>query len=66
MFGFEVLSLDEVASSNIEGGFAESITVDILWLDGGDIASVAWNFRYRLSLVDRLEFLVNLSGDMSE
>jgi hypothetical protein len=63
---FEVLSLDEVASSNIECGFPESIAVNIFRLDGGHIASIAWNFRYRLALVEGLEFFVYLSGDVSE
>lgn len=62
----EVLTFDEVASANIESGFAEGVAVNIFRLDGGDVARIAWNFRYRLALVEGLEFFVNLSGDVSE
>ena len=62
----EVLTFDEVASSNIESGFTECVAVDIFGFDGGDVAGVSGDLGDGFGLLDGLDFIVDFFGDVAE
>lgn len=62
----EVLTFDEVASADIESGFAEGVAVYVFGLDGGDVAGVSGDLGDGFGLLDGLDLIVDFFGDVPE
>jgi len=65
IFCLEVLALHEVAIADVERGFAEGAAVEVFRLDPLHVARIAWYFADIVLLLDGLELIVDLLGDMS-
>jgi hypothetical protein len=62
VFRFKILSLDEAAIADVEGSFSESVAVEILGFDGGNVSGISGYFGGGIGVVDGLELIIYLFG----
>lgn len=65
MLGFEVLSLHEVRVADVESGLAESASVKVFGLDGGNVSGISWDLGDCFLLVNSLELVIDFFGDVA-